>query len=246
MNRERKESMKNLYPYISKRKSTRKYEMEPIEEGQLREIKAFAEGLKPLNANIEVKYELTEDVKNLLPVKAPHYFLIYSENKEDYLVNVGFMFQQMDLFLSSKGLGSCWLGMAKPTKSMNTKLEFVIALAFGKALEAPYRELSEFKRKPLSEISMGKDNRLESARLAPSATNSQNWFFVAQNERIHLYRKKLNAVRTLLYNKMNQVDIGITLCHLYIASLEQEKPFSFSQEKKPKGLKGYHYMGTVG
>ncbi len=42
--------------------------------------------------------------------------IISSENTEGYLMNIGFIFQQMDLYLSSIGLGSCWLGMAKPTE----------------------------------------------------------------------------------------------------------------------------------
>ena len=235
----------NLYEFIFRRKSNRKYDMLPLENDRLLEIKTFADSLKPLYENIKVEYELTNDVKNILPVKAPHYFIISSENKEGYLVNIGFMFQQMDLFLSSKGLGSCWLGMAKPTERMNTKLEFVIVLAFGKTIGSPYRELQEFKRKPLSEISTGKDERLESVRLSPSATNSQNWFFACDNGKIHIFKKKLNPIQMIMYEKMNKVDMGIAICQLYIATLHQGKEFVFFNDITVEGLKGYSYIGTV-
>lgn len=238
----------NLYNYIFKRKSTRKYDMTPLQEEQLAEIKNFADNLKPLYKDIKVEYFIANatDVRNILPVKAPHYFIISSEKKDGYLINVGFMFQQMDLYLSSKGLGSCWLGMAKPNKKINTKLEFVIILAFGKAINSPYRELSEFKRKSLSEISMGIDERLEVARLSPSATNSQNWFFVADNGKIHAYQKRLNLVQALIYDKMNKIDMGIAVCHLYIATEYHGKNFIFEKEEDPKEIKGYIYIGTVG
>jgi len=235
----------NLYAYIFKRKSNRQYDMTPLSEEQLSSIKAFAERLKPLHENIKVEYYITNNVKNISPVSAPHYFVISSENKEGYLFNIGFMFQQMDLFLSSEGLGSCWLGLARSTEKIETKLEFVIILAFGKTVGSPYRDLSGFKRKPLAEIASGSDERLECAHLAPSASNTQNWFFACENGGIHVYQKKLNPVMAILYNKMNQIDIGIALCHLYTATENQGKIFVFSQKSKAKELKGYSYIGSV-
>ena len=243
--------MDDLFNSIFKRKSTRQYDMTPLSAALITEIKAFADVLKPLYENIKVEYEIVEDVKNIMPVKAPHYFIISSEKKEGYLTNVGFMFQQMDLFLSNKELGSCWLGMARPTKKLDpkleldTKLEFVIVMAFGKATGSPYRELSEFKRKPLSEISDGKDTRLECAKLSPSASNTQNWFFKIDNNKIHCYQKKLNPLQSIMYDKMNKLDMGLAICHLYIATEHEGKRFLFTQDKNSKELTGHTYIGTV-
>lgn len=235
----------NLYDSIFKRKSIRKYDMNPLPEAVLEEIEAFARIIKPLDETIKVAYTVVSHVKNILPVKAPHYFIISSENKEGYLTNAGFMFEQMNLYLSSKGLGSCWLGMAKPEEKMETKLEFVIILCFGKSIGSPYRELSEFKRKPLSLISRGQDDRLESARLAPSATNSQNWFFVCEKGKIHIYQKKLNPLKMAIYGKMNKIDIGIAACHLYLATEHQGKNPIISKDKGARELKGYTYRLTI-
>jgi len=235
----------NLYEFIFKRKSNRKYDMTPLSDEQFNSIKAFAEHLKPLYENIKVEYYITNTVKNITPVLAPHYFVISSENKEGYLFNIGFMFQQMDLYLSSEGLGSCWLGLARTTEKIETKLEFVIILAFGKTVGSPYRDLSGFKRKSLAEIASGSDERLECAHLAPSASNTQNWFFACENGEIHVYQKKLNPVMALLYNKMNQIDIGIALCHLYVATENQGKAFTFAKKSNVKELKGYSYIGSV-
>jgi len=235
----------NLYDSIFKRKSIRKYDMTPLPDEVLTEIENFAYNLTPLYEDIKIGYELVSHVKNILPVNAPHYLIISSENRKGYLMNVGFMFQQMDLFLTDKGLGSCWLGMAKPEEKMDTNREFVIILCFGKAIESPYRELSEFKRKSISEISSGQDDRLECARLAPSATNSQNWFFVADEGKIHIYQKKLNPVKKLIYHKMNQVDIGIAACHLYLATEHQGKKPFISKDNVTEELQGYTYRLTI-
>lgn len=234
----------NLYDCIFKRKSTRKYDMSSLDEATLEKITAFGDSLKPLYPGIKTAYQITSDVKNLLPIKAPHYFLLSSEQSSDYLQNMGFMWQQMDLFLSSLELGSCWLGMARPTTEIKTKYAFVIALAFGKAEGSPYRELCDFKRKPLSEISSGNDNRLEAARLAPSATNSQHWFFDANSSGIDVYQKKLNPIMTPMYDKMNKVDMGIAICHLYFATEYAGKAFMF-EKQSGRDKKGYIYTGTV-
>lgn len=231
----------NLYDYIWKRKSTRKYDMTPLGEEQISRIKQFSSNLRPLYPNIKIAYEITADVKGLQSFKAPHYFVVSSENSDGYLENAGFMFQQMSLYLSSLGIGSCWLGGAKPPPGVKTELPFVIILAFGKALDSPYRERKEFKRKPLTEISSGSDDRIEAARLAPSGVNFQNWFFEADNGKIDVYRKK-----TILgiYNRLAEIDSGIALCHLFAATEHSGKAFVFSKEAG-KDKKGYIYIGTV-
>ena len=230
-----------LYDYISTRKSTRKYDTTPFDEDTMLQILQYAENLKPLYPDIRVKYETVNEVSGLMSAKAPCYFLISSEIKNGYLENAGFMFQQMSLYLSSRGFGSCWIGMAKPTTEVETQLPFVIALAFGKAADSPYRALSEYKRKSLSNISSGSDERIESARLAPSAINNQNWFFAANNGNIDVFCKKSVMA---MFAKTNRIDIGIALCHLFVATEHFGKDFVFANETG-KEKKGYIYIGTV-
>ena len=237
--------LKEVYKFIYKRKSVRQYRMEGLKSETLAEIEDFIKNITPLHDEIRVNYKIVTETKNLLPVKAPHYILIYSEEKDGYLNNVGFMFQQLDLYLSSRGLGSCWLGMAKPKDKADDKKDFVISMGFGEALDNPYREISEFKRKPAEEVYSGIDERSEAARLAPSASNSQNWFFDKQNDKIHVYQKSINALQNVLYGKMNQIDIGIALCHMYIVSLQNGMSFEFIKDVNHKEVKGFNYIGTV-
>ena len=170
-----------------------------------------------------------------------YYLLFYSEEKDGSLENIGFIGQQMDLFLSGSGLGSCWQGMAKPEGKDESALPFVICMAFGKSAEPLHREISDFKRKPLDEISEGDDERLEAARLAPSGMNAQNWHFVAESGKIHCYRKKPSALRGLMTNRLSHIDMGIALCHI----AEESGDFSFVKEADAPVCKGCVYAGTL-
>lgn len=191
----------DLYDAIFHRKSIRKYKMKPLSFDILEEIQNFVKKAKPLDDKIEIEYVyLAENsVRNLLPVKAPHYLCLYSEKTGRYLMNAGYLMQQVDLYLSSKGIASCWLGRARPSKEVilsRKGLEFIIMLAFGDSNENIHRqENSEFNRKPLEKIPSLKDIRelLEPVRLAPSSTNSQPWYITGSTEEMILWRERLPA-----------------------------------------------------
>lgn len=241
-----------FYDIISKRKSVRKYSMAPLDANILQQIQRFGEEIKGVDSTIRVKFSYFryEEVKGLMAVKAPHYVGIYSEEKVNWLLNAGYMQQQMDLYLSANGFGSCWLGMAKPTVALPEAvdgLKFVIMLAFGSPEEEVHRSnKEEFKRKKIEEISnaSGYEEILEAARLAPSATNSQNWFFIGRGEELLVCRKHTGILKEPIFARLNTIDAGIALCHLVI-SLEhhgRKADFSFEKETVPKG---YIYLVTV-
>ncbi|EGW36951.1 nitroreductase family protein [Desulfosporosinus sp. OT] len=241
-----------LYNAIFRRKSTRKYDMAPLPADTLVRLKEFASNARPLDESIryEFAYLGSADVRNLLPIKAPHYICLYSEKKGNYLMNTGFLLQQMDLYFSDNNLASCWLGMAKPAKGvpmLMNGLEFVIMLAFGNTTEIIHRtNTSEFNRKNLSEISsvVGADALLEPARLAPSASNTQAWFFSGDSDVITVSRKKLNLLKAQVYGKMNQIDIGIALFHLGLSveRIGKVASYYFDEDVAPNG---YEFMAKV-
>ena len=107
--------MVSLYEAMFHRKSIRRYDMNPLKEEILEGIKQYVKNVESLIEGIKVEftYLSSGEVKNILPVRAPHYLCIYSEKADNYLMNAGFMLQQVDLYLSSRDIGSCWLGMAK-------------------------------------------------------------------------------------------------------------------------------------
>jgi len=240
------------YSTIFHRKSIRKIVMAPLPAEILDGLQDFTKSLKPLDENIKVDFAYLEtpEVRNLLPNRAPHYICLYSEKKGNYLMNAGFLLQQIDLYLSANDIGSCWLGIAKPTKQELEKkngLEFVIMIAFGKPDEPVHRASpTEFNRKALSAICTiaGAETLLEPVRLAPSASNTQCWFFSGTLDEIIVSREKLNIIRTPLYDKINQIDIGIALCHLWI-SLEQEGRSMSLDFQTAVAPDGYEFMAKV-
>jgi hypothetical protein len=232
---------------IRKRKSIRKYELTGLDAVILDKVRGQIASVIPLYPEIKHSIEIVSKTKGIFGIKAPHYLVFSSEEKNGAYENIGFIGQQMDLFFSESGLGSCWLGMAKPEGGIDCSLPFVISMAFGKPAEPLYRHLSEFKRKSLSEISEGMDERLEAARLAPSGMNAQNWYFVADKGKIHCYCRKPKPMLGFMTNRFSRIDIGIAICHIFKES-EEFHFYKDSQGQSKKGLSsnGLIYVGTVG
>jgi nitroreductase len=225
---------------IFKRKSTRKYDPSPLGAEVLKDIQNLITSTKPLFDDVKVKFEIMPAEKMKGGPNAPHFIVTRSGPSERDLANTGFVIQQAALHLQSIGFGTCWLGVSRPIEPVGDKSEFVISLAFGKAVNSPYRELSGFKRKPLEKISDTADKRLEPARLAPSGVNSQPWYFVKNGDEFDCYcAKKFPAA---LFGKMNRIDMGIALAHLYVSYPDT---FVFDVNREAKPLKGYYYIGNL-
>ncbi|MDR2183169.1 MAG: nitroreductase [Clostridiales bacterium] len=226
---------------IRKRKSIRKYVMAKLDAAALDKVRAQIESLTPLYPDISYSIEIAEKTKGMFNVTAPHYLIFGSEEKDGHLENIGFIGQQLDLFFSENGLGCCWLGAAKPQEKEASALPFVICMSFGKPAEPLHRGSADFRRKALTEISEGADARLEAARLAPSGMNVQGWYFVADNGKIHCYRKKPNPILGLMLGKMGAIDLGIAICHIF----KESETFGYTREADAPAKKGFIYAGTV-
>ena len=93
----------------------------------------------------------------------------------------------------------------------------------------------------MDKISDFADERLIPAQLAPSAINSQPWYFKHTDEGFDVYKVKHNIVKRKILGKWNDVDIGIALAHLYVSN---PKTFEFEVKNK-KDIKGHTYVGSV-
>ena len=225
-----------LNEMIFKRKSCRSFTNVPLDAATIETIRAFP--MKPLHPEIKVHWDIVprNQVKCICPWTTPQLITIYSEEAEGCLENIGFLFQQMDLYLQTLGLGVCWLGMGRMNPKTATQVEgmkFVIMLAFGHPKGDQLRhDLKAFKRKSMEQITDKPDLRLEPARLAPSAVNSQPWYFTHEGDTIHVYCAK----------KGSRLDAGIALAHLYVAN---EKTFRFFKAESVSEIPGYSYIGSV-
>lgn len=244
----------DIYETIFKRKSIRSYDLNSLDNKILKDIEEEVSNLKPLIPGIKTEILMisTEDVKTRMMKKAPHYLAVFSEEKEGYLTNVGYMLQQMDLLFSANGIGCCWQGIPtiKDHIQRRSELKFIILLAFGKPAEQLYRsDLGEFKRKALekiTDIQLTNENReiLEAARLAPSATNSQAWFLSGDDGCIDVYSVKPNFIRSLVAKKYIPIDAGILIYHLKVSAEHSNKNPEIIF-KKDMEKDGYTYHASI-
>ena len=239
----------DIYDTIFKRKSIRKYDNSPLDGEVLNRISEELNNLTPLYDDIKTDLKIISgnDVKLRSMKQAPHYLAIFSENKEGYLTNLGFMLQKMDLLFSASGIGSCWQGIPTPKSHVikSSDLKFIILIAFGMPTEPLHRvDTSEFKRKSLEKITDIEDANelMEPVRLAPSAINNQPWFFTGTKDMIHACSNKPNFLKGVFVNKYIPIDVGIAIYHLMVSAehFKNTTTIIFNKdETMPKGLK-YH------
>lgn len=214
---------KELYDMIFKRKSFhffRNNGNEHLSEEELKDIENVFSKLKPLVDDIKVKIKI---VKSKSVLRDQEYcILFYSEKKDNYLQNIGYLGEQLDLYLVSKNIGTLWFGIGKTDEKELDGLDFVIMLAIAK-VDSPdkfRKDLYKSKRKKLSEIWMG-DYFIDIAnivRFTPSACNTQPWKVEANESEIKVYRYRKEGKRGIIPKDRviyyNQIDIGIFLCFL--------------------------------
>lgn len=251
----------NMFEAVFSKKSIRHFQQEKLEWSVISDILNYANNIPMLFDGIAVEFKLVSNIEKKqgfrgpFAVKAPYYLCISSEEKEDYLINAGYLMQQLNLYMSSLGLGSCFLGTVSPGGALKAtmKYKYVIALAFGKTSDPIFRNSTEANRLPEKEIVVYKEEVtpdikqvLTAARLAPSAYNSQPWRFVVYRNRIHVFVKKNQLLaKALDSNKM--IDIGIMMSNFLLAAEELwvEVSLSKSDTIKSKNLQNNEYVCTI-
>ena len=213
-----------LYDMIFKRKSFHLFRgigNSRITEEELKEFENQFNKLKPLVENIKVKIKI---VKNETTCRRGQEYciLFYSEKKDNYLQNIGYLGEQLDLYLVSKNIGTLWFGIGKVKEKKLDNLDFVIMIAIVKVdSEDKFRkDMFKSKRKELSKIWDGDyyTDIGNIVRFAPSACNLQPWIVKASPNKLEVYRYskkgKIGIIPKNMVTHYNQIDIGIFLCFL--------------------------------
>ncbi len=171
----------------------------------------------------------------------------------------GFGMERNILFATALGLGTCWLGGTLNRAGFARKIgltaqELMPAISpvgypAGKRslTDRAFRFMAKSdRRKPREELffdgqpgnPLVKDKTdpfeqaLESVRIGPSASNRQPWRIIREGNAFHFF-----LARTPGYDKMTgeirlqEVDLGIALCHFELAAGEHGAPGSWSEAK---------------
>ena len=150
-----------------------------------------------------------------------------------------YMFEQAILFCTDLGLGTCWLGgtfsnsdFKKQIKlKENETLRIVSPVGYASDRKSIIDKLfradkKHISRKPFGELFFDKNfdtpltedragafsTPLQMVRLAPSASNKQEWRVLFEDKTLHFYKQP--------YISFDNIDIGIALCHFELTCKE--------------------------
>ena len=234
--------MASIIEQIKNRRSVRSYTGEPLSEEHKQLILNYIASLQApfgVPTRINLIHTNTDSGKVKLGTygfvggASDFLTLVYEESP---LADEGsaYLFEQVVLFCTELGLGTCWLGGSFSRKNFgnqltlqpNEKLRIVSPVGYPSDKKRLWETISgsdknHASRKPfgtyffdndfsqsLSEEKAG-DFRvpLEMVRIAPSANNSQPWRIVLQKDIVHFY------CRPPAVGGFSAIDLGIAMCH---------------------------------
>ena len=216
-----------FYEMIFKRKSFhifRNVGDESIKEEELNNIQKAYSAFTPLNPEIKTAIYIVPETQTSCKRGGEYCILLYSEKKDGYLQNIGYLGEQLDLYLVSQNIGTLWFGIGQTQEKPFVDMEFVIMFSIRKISDdSKYRkDLFQSKRKSVEEIWEGEhiSGVTDIVRFAPSACNSQPWFVKNTDGRLSVYRYKKEGKRGIMpadkVSFYNRIDIGVFICFMDI------------------------------
>lgn len=244
--------------HIKTRKSIRNYTGERLTEKDSTIISDFIDKpsnlIGPFGNSIKIMLKTLTESKSREKIgtygfvkNAPAFLISACKNNKEHLLDLGFVFENLILYLEKHGLSTCWLGgtfhRQKLQMSQNiSEEEFIpIISPVGYATEQLgyfqklIRNLAKSdQRKDFDELFFYNDflipisdasqrALLEYVRLAPSASNKQPWrIMICDNEQAHFFMERTPKYGSSLGYDIQMVDMGIALSHYLLVSGKEE------------------------
>jgi hypothetical protein len=146
--------------------------MRPLNPDLLSQINGYIANVKQIDNIDKAHFNLVDEKMTTGGIRTPHYFLASGQDGQGACINAGFALAELDLYLQSKGFGSIFLGFTKPIQKSD-KTGFIISFGFGNSTVPLRKSADDFKRLPINTISNIDNSITQTARIAPSAVNSQ-------------------------------------------------------------------------
>jgi len=252
----------NIRSAIRRRISVRHYDTKPVPEEVLQAVVSSGDKSVALDDSIRIHFHLVREgrqvAERMTPLtgtrwlfgSAPHFIIATSEERPLFMLNIGFRMEQMMLFATQEGLGTCWIGgmfsegRIRPLLGLGEGERVIALTPIGYPDTSRYGrfthdagELGAMKfgrRKPLAEIAFGPDwgspldtqdsqllEALECARLAPSWANTQPWRFLAGRREVIAVADTKGRYGNVRQGKhYYRLDVGIAMSHFYLAARE--------------------------
>lgn len=251
---------------IKKRKSVRTFSDKPIEEATYKKINDYLAAAESLIGpwGRKARLQLVPITNNVTSkgltigtygfIKGPQAYIAgIMENEKEALVEFGYIFEKMVLYLTKLDIGTCWLGGTFTRDSFEKEIVFndkeiipaVTPLGYAedkhRLLESTLRfAVKADKKKPWEQLfysanfatHLKKEEAgdfavpLEMVRLGPSASNKQPWRLVLSENKdtCHFY---LAHTPKYIGNKLGydiqRLDMGIAMCHFELTCRELKK-----------------------
>mgnify|MGYP000853082682 FL=1 len=238
-----------------KRKSIRTYNKKPISQELKQKIVDYISTIEvPLNAQIRFKIiDLNTLESNIRlgtygVIQGATTFLCAVAKKEYRMEeSLGYVFEKIILYITSLGLGTCWLGgsfnkadfrkaiileedefipVISPigyAKEKRGILDKVMAAAAGSKNRKEWVELffeKDFSG-PLEKEKAGMfEECLDMVRIAPSASNKQPWRIIKDGNNYHFFVCRTPGYGKIMSFDIQKLDVGIAMCHFEIALYE--------------------------
>jgi nitroreductase len=234
---------------IQKRRSVRTYSGKPLDDVLVAQIKTFIRET-PAPFGVKARIELIRANAGEKPIQlgtygwvkgACEYLALIYEEAPFAETAAAYLFEQVVLFCTGLGLGTCWLGGSFSRSDFkkqirlapDEKLRIVSPVGYPGNKKRWFMEgmvvntdKHHATRKPFGELFFDGDfnhpltvsqagifaKPLEMVRLAPSANNKQEWRAVLENGIVHFYK--------IPYLIFDSIDVGIALCHFEVTCKE--------------------------
>lgn len=246
----------NIIQTITNRKSIRTFLNEAISEEEIMKIKEY---IKTLNNPFggKISYEVIENTsKNTNEklgtygiIKNPSNFIIAKMVDEDMALEaLGYEMEELILYLSAMGIGSCWLGgtfnRGQFAKAVNLKEGELIPVIVPIGYIAEKKSMTERVMRKMSKGDFRKDWQelfflgdfsrslstkdtgsfvevLEMVRLGPSASNKQPWRIVKEGSSFHFYEYATPGYSKVFPYDIQRIDMGIAGVHFILTANEK-------------------------
>lgn len=259
---------------IKKRRSVRTYLDKKIDDELREKIKTFLNDLEKEYVN-KYKFpmldtEISGKIGTYGVIKGAKTYIGGVLLEEGNLVELGFLFEKIIIYLTSLNLGTCWLGgtfrrtdffkemkldeddrllLLTPIGFVQDKMSFKEKSMRTLARSDTRKDFDElFFNEYLEALDLYslKDYKdaLEMIRIGPSASNKQPWRVVKVDNSFHFYLKRTKDYAKNLDYDIQMVDMGIAIYH-FQASLEEKRISGhFVQLEKPREFDGLEYVVT--
>ena len=252
--------MENIDKHITGRRSVRTFDGKALTENDKEKLCSFMEKIEnPFDIPVDFKMMNAKEHGLTCPVVTGTELYVGGKVKcvPDADVAFGYSFEMLVLYAQSLGIGTVWLGGTMNRSAFEQAMELnadefmPCASPLGypapkmsmresmmrKAIKAderlPFEELffeGNFDTPLTKERAGALAQPLEMVRLSPSAVNKQPWRVLVTDNMVHFYLKRSKGFVHEGNLDMQQVDMGIALCHFTLTAKENDLHIRFVKD----------------